>query len=253
MAPLFSEENVAEFDVIALQGPWRNTYHNTIFHPRKDIFELAYMDDLLTRVCFYINKKIALASWTVKFHSPDLCTLRIKTTTKHIFHIHNIYNPTAASEEPSKIPLLQTILENSPLDEHMVLGDFNLHHPNWGGPKCRSDLLASDLVILAEQYHLTQLVPIGTITYSEGLGKSTIDFFFATPLITESLLTCKIADSLDHHSDHMPITTTISLATQKAQPIHRRNWQKTDKKKLRYVAQNKFSKIPLLSEEGMRT
>lgn len=91
----------------------------------------------------------------VKFYSPNLCTLRIKTTTNRILHIHNIYNPTAASKEPSKIPLLQTILENSPLDKHMVLEDFNLHHPNWGGPKCHSDLLASDLVILAEQYHLT--------------------------------------------------------------------------------------------------
>lgn len=59
-------------------------------------------------------------------------------------------------------------------------------------------------------------MPIGTITYSEGLRKSTLDLFFATPLITESLLTCKIADSLDHYSDHMPITTTINLATQKA-------------------------------------
>ena len=123
------KSNVADFDVIALQEPWRNTYHNTTFHPRKDIFELAYMDDPLTRVCFYINKMIALASWTVKFHSPDLCTLRIQTTTNRVLHIHNVYNPTAASEEPSKIPLLQTILENSPLDEHMVLGDFNLPCP----------------------------------------------------------------------------------------------------------------------------
>lgn len=204
-----AKKKFADFDLIALQEPWRNTYQNTTFHPRKDVFELAYMDDLLTRVCFYINKKIALASWTVKFHLPDLCTLRIKTTTNRILHIHNIYNPTIASEEPSKIPLLQTILETSPLDEHMVLGDFNLHHPNWGGPNCRS-------VILAEQYYLAQLVPTGTITYSEGLGKSTIDLFFATPLIAESLLTCKIADNLDHHSDHMPIVTTISLATHKA-------------------------------------
>lgn len=143
------------------------------------------------------------------------------------------------------------ILENSPIDEHMVLGDFNLHHPNWGDPNCRSDLLASDLVILAEQYHLAQLVPTGTITYSEDLRKSTIDLFFATPLIAENLLTCKIADDLDHHSDHMPIVTTISLATHKAQPMSRRNWQKTDKEKLRRFVQNEFSKIPLLSEKHM--
>lgn len=33
--------------------------------------------------------------------------------------------------------------------------------------------------------------------------------------------------------------------------MRRRNWQKTDKEKLRHVAQNEFSKIPLLSEEHM--
>lgn len=130
MAPLFSEENIADFDISALQEPWKNTYQNTTFHPRKDAFELAYMDDPLTRVCFYINKKIALASWTVKFYSPDLCTLRIKTTSNRILHIHNIYKPTIASEKPNKILLLQTILENSLIDKHMVLVDLNLHHSN---------------------------------------------------------------------------------------------------------------------------
>lgn len=49
----------------------------------------------------------------------------------------------------------------------------------------------------------------------------------------------------------MPIITTISFATHKAQPIHRRNWQKIVKKKLRYIVQVEFSKISLLSEENM--
>lgn len=128
MTPLFSKENIANFDIIALQEPCRNTYQNTTFHRQKDDFELAYMDDPLIRVCLYINKKIVLALWTVKFYSPNLCTLQIKTITNCILHIHNIYNFTIVNKKPSKIPLLQTILENSLIDKHIVLKDFNLHH-----------------------------------------------------------------------------------------------------------------------------
>lgn len=62
MAPLFSEENIVDFNIITLQKPWKNTYQNTTFYSRKNAFELAYIDNLLIQVYFYINKKIALAS-----------------------------------------------------------------------------------------------------------------------------------------------------------------------------------------------
>lgn len=188
------------------------------------------MDNPLIQVCFYINKKIILASWMVEFHSPNLCILRIKTTTNRILHIHNIYNPTNVSKKPSKIFLPQMILENRPIDKHMVLRDFKLHYSNWKDPNCYSDLLASDLVILAEQYHLAQLLPLETITYSKGFGKLTIDLFFATSLIAENFLTCKIVDDFNHNSDHMPILITISLATYKAQVMSSRTGRKLTKK-----------------------
>lgn len=159
----------------------------------------------------------------VKFYLPNLCTLQIKITTIRIFQIHNIYNPTIASKKPSKIPLLQTILENSLIDKQMVLGDFYLHHSYWGSPSCRNDFLASNLVILAEQYHLAQLVSTGIIIYSKSFRKSTIDLFFAMSVIGESLWTCMIPNNLDHHSDHMPIVITISLVIIKVQLMSRRN------------------------------
>ncbi len=62
MALLFNKKNIADFDIIVLQKLWRNTYLNTTFRPWKDLFERAYMNDPLTQVCLYLNKKIALAS-----------------------------------------------------------------------------------------------------------------------------------------------------------------------------------------------
>lgn len=153
----------------------------------------------------------------------NLYTLWIKTTTNHIFHIHNIYNATITSKEPNKILLFQIILENSSIDKHIVFGNFNLHHSNWGTLNYCSNLLASNLRILAEQYHFAQPVPTETITYLEGLGKLTIDLFFATPFIAKSFLTCKIAEDLNYYSNYMLIVITISLAIYKAQPMNRRN------------------------------
>lgn len=47
----------------------------------------------------------------------------------------------------------------------------------------------------------------------------------------------------------MPIVTTISRVTYKAQLMSICNWQKTDKEKLRHMVQNEFNKIYLLSKE----
>ncbi len=81
MAPLFADvASVSTFDIIAIQEPWRNTYQNTTLHPQKDLFNLAYPDHPQTRVCFFVNKRLKLGSWSIIFHSPDLITLQLKTS-----------------------------------------------------------------------------------------------------------------------------------------------------------------------------
>lgn len=63
MAPLFADEpTIAKIDIIAIQEPWRNTFHNTTHHPRKDLFELAYLDHPKTRVRFFISKELQLGT-----------------------------------------------------------------------------------------------------------------------------------------------------------------------------------------------
>jgi hypothetical protein len=75
MASLLRDGRLKDFDVIALQEPWRNPFWNTTHHPDKQHFELLYMDDPTTRVYFFINKRIPATSWTITHHSPDLSTL----------------------------------------------------------------------------------------------------------------------------------------------------------------------------------
>ena len=52
---------------------------------------------------------------------------------------------------------------------------------------------------------MEQMVSVDTATYKKSNGESIIDLVFATPLLTESLITCDVAGDLDHDSDHQPI------------------------------------------------
>jgi hypothetical protein len=58
LASLFQDPRTLEYDVLAIQEPWRNPFIATSYNPLKAHFQLTYLDDAATRVCFYINKRI---------------------------------------------------------------------------------------------------------------------------------------------------------------------------------------------------
>lgn len=228
MAPLFADvASVSTFDIIAIQKPWRNIYQNTTHHPQKDLFNLAYPDHPKTRMCFFGNKRLKPGSWSIIFHSPDLITLQLKTSCGRIINLHNIYNPVVDTGE-SQLPLLENALAASLDQEHIVMGDFNLHHPSWGGPHAQVDNGSEDLIILSRAFDLNLLLPPGTIIYEEGPGKSTIDLICATDFFSNSVIKCGISE-IDHHSDHLPIETHFQISLAASIPdIPRKNWKKID-------------------------
>lgn len=61
MMPLFDNPPTFSYDVIAVQEPWKNSEFRTTYHPHKNQFHLAYLENDLTRACFFINKQIAQA------------------------------------------------------------------------------------------------------------------------------------------------------------------------------------------------
>lgn len=60
---------------------------------------------------------------------------------------------------------------------------------------------------------MEQIVSVSTATYKESIRESTINLVFATPLLTESLITCSIAGDFDHDSDHQPILSKWTMRT----------------------------------------
>lgn len=131
MVSLLRDERIKDFDVIAIQEPWRNNFINTTHYPYGQFFDLAYLDHPETRTCFLINKRIARTRWTAVLHSLDLSTLTLETTKggdAEPIYIYNVYNLTTNTRETT-VPLLREVLTQPTQGNHIVLGDFNLHHP----------------------------------------------------------------------------------------------------------------------------
>jgi hypothetical protein len=80
-------------------------------------------------------------------------------------------------------------------------------------------------------YHLELLLPVGTKTRQDNGEPSTIDLVFGTRLLSESIISCGLAgNNLDHDSDHLPITTLLSLTTTRHPERKRRLWNQLREK-----------------------
>ena len=101
-----------------------------------------------------------------------LYTLNIKvyfTDIVQTLQIYNVYNlPPISTQDttgPSTLPVLYKDLQESLHEHTMVLGDFNVHHPLWGGRTMLSQHAYADkLIDIVEEHNLTQLTLLETIT-----------------------------------------------------------------------------------------
>jgi hypothetical protein len=130
MADFLRNPRVLEADIIAIQEPWENLYTDTTHHPAKATHEIVYptsneCQGERTRVCMFISKRIG--QWTHHAHGRDAYEVRIKREQGEL-RIINIYNPVGCTDTILK---LEDILDKK--GDCIVLGDFNLHHPAWGG------------------------------------------------------------------------------------------------------------------------
>ena len=95
--------------------------------------------------------------------------------------------------------------------EHIALGDFNLHHPSWGGEGVRLEEEAEDLLTRMSGIGMEQLVEPGTVTWREGERKSTIDLIFIIPLLNNTVIRCGIPLDFNVHSNYYPIATVFEI------------------------------------------
>lgn len=254
--PLLRQKTVRLYDFICIQEPNHNEKTNSTHMPApaKNHFDLVYPQatdkDHPARACILVNKRIRRLNWHVVHLTRDHVTVALKTTKvdrlnpDHIF-IHSVYNPN--DEEDPGCPFANefenclTKLATLPgTKEHMAIGDFNLHHPLWGGQHVVADRdeRIQPLLMIMEELPLETLLEPGLITRT-GKGKdnkpqqSTIDLCLATPGLTERLTRCIIQEQLDFGSDHVPLEAIFDLRVPIG-PTNREvwNWKSTDHQRL---------------------
>lgn len=78
-----------------------------------------------------------------------------------------------------------------------------------------ADPESEELIDLMTSFNLTSTLSPGTVTYEEGVARTTIDLCWSSVGLLDRLVTSQVNRELDHDSDHMPIKTTLNLRTKR--------------------------------------
>ena len=260
MATLLRDQNILEYDILAIQEPWRNPFMSTSHNPIPESFHLFFPQDTRdapARVCFFINKRLDETTWRVTERTRDVCTLTIKCLAHEEeeaqeIAIHNVYNqPLGAENRRSSLPELQKALQEHAHLDQMILGDFNLHHWYWGGPEIRQqEPEAEGLIDIIHTHGLTSTLAPGTITFDDRNCTSSIDLCYATKDLVDQIIRSGVDMEMDHNSDHLPITTILDVRGVQARLNPTRNWKSIDEGKLQKLLKEH---LPELRRPGTRT
>ena len=122
-----------KFDIIAIQEPWINTRQNITHCPAASPFTLVWAEPN-SRSCLFVNKAINSSRWEQQITSRDMYSVSIRMSKGELW-IYSIYaqppglHTTRAEEYANPFSDLRELLEEQGNIRHIVVGDFNVHHP----------------------------------------------------------------------------------------------------------------------------
>lgn len=198
------------------------------------------------RVCFYVNKRIDPKSWSIRYHTRDASTLTVKTDRGAI-HVHNIYVESKVRDEGDEnrqelraatakatLQVVRRLLRNSGAGQHVVVGDFNLHHPLWSQTtqSQQGDEDAEDLISIMGDRDMQLLTQRGALTY-EGLVygnhvETTLDLAWASRSLAERCTRCTTQRQWLYAADHVPVLTEFDIQCPEVPSRTTTNWREAD-------------------------
>ena len=224
---LLADPETNQFDIIALQEPALKSGTQRLQCSRAAKFwpmegwngwtTGMTEEERRPRVAFFINKDLDSSKWQASYCSRDLVQVTLKTPSGRI-QVINIYCKPKEHHAArlSTTSLLQQIQEVADKEADIALiGDMNMHHPNWGGQTVEhAHNAAWDLIAISEELGLELATPDGLVTRQRANNRdSTLDLTFLSPGLYERLLRCNTIESADKGSDHKPIWTRIGGPT----------------------------------------
>lgn len=254
MAQFLRDPAVLQADIIAIQEPWKNPYKDDTHHPAKETHELLYPPappGKRTRVCMFVAKCLAPTSWTHIVHSANCQELRVRGMSTEL-RIVNLYNDQQTNSGLHLLPAVLPDISHEAPQPALVVGDFNLHHPAWGGEDAIRDEEAEELLDMMEAAGLDNWVPQGEATRELNGSRTTIDLVLASRSLYGRMVTCGTNPKVHADSDHLPIQTILDIDTPIApKPAPRRKWKRIDERKLaEFVNTNLRDWTPCLDSRG---
>jgi hypothetical protein len=157
-----------------------------------------------------ISKDLPLSTWQFKAYTSCVAALQIRLATVTITLI-NIYNPISNSDSFEIWNDIGKALDEAE-GEVMLLGDFNAHHPAWGGIQAATEPKAEHLRRAVAQRDLHLATPQGEATWRRGPRQSVIDLTFVSSGLRELIARCGTQDHWTTAKDHIPIDIRLNIA-----------------------------------------
>ncbi|EGU79108.1 hypothetical protein FOXB_10396 [Fusarium oxysporum f. sp. conglutinans Fo5176] len=210
----------------------------------------------LHAVAYLIHKSIPVQDWHVEFHDNVnlglAATLLLRISDDQTIAIHNVHNRFQKVQIPD---LLQKVTATG---QDLLVGDFNLHHPDWGGDDIQIiELQAIELSSGLKAADMKILTPRGFKTYSRGkcfagAYTSTIDLTCASSSLAQFVSNWSSPEVPGFDSDHRVIMTTLDLEIERV-PSTYYLWKLVDPKEFREFVNNALEHLgfPTLSSPVM--
>ena len=235
---MFADNSTQKFDVLIIQKSWRNFHVLISYNLRDSNFHLIYQIEEMSKICFYVNKKINSKFWDFQFKYKNLktLTLSIELEKNKIFiNIHNIYNLSFASytitNNSITLTSLAQILNMS--EKYIVIKNFNLHHLYWNDfSKITQYVMTNRFLNLAEKHELNQTLSIDIIIWAKRRFSSIINLMFIIERLKNCLIRCDTASKLNQLFDHISMMTKLLLKTKKTFVRKKKLWKELNVKKM---------------------
>src|SRR5436190_23077502 len=174
--------------------------------------------------------------------SRDLIFLQIQAWNTLPLNIMNIYNaPIGSTNAGSAVDLLIELPWTLWWSAFLV-GDFNLHHPNWDPAHPSPSSQAEPFIVWLDNHNFAFTSEVSEPTQNYG---NTLDLAFLTgPL---SAITMK-SEHMDTTLDHSPLIMTVNWSSQGQEPIKRLRPDTIDKEQFADLLQNFLADIPALTD-----
>lgn len=189
MEALINDHQSQDLDVLLIQEPSITSYQTHVNHSAWRLYRpTVASDEIRPRSLIYVNRKLSTSSHRqIRCDHPDITAIKIWTPDTQIllFSVYipcvPLHAPDEATAEPTLTAIQNTISAARHIDQKpttiILSGDFNRHHPMWGGNHIQARFIedASELIAFFQDHNLHSCLPRGTATFwpLNNPGKST--------------------------------------------------------------------------------